>query len=811
MSAATFEDAGIYLLDLESGEEMSVPGGKVTYEEAKDGTKNLLLNGSSKTDLNLAYEQKAGTWNVYVNDNANNTFGFYNPDAYVDEDVVTPDLTVGKTKLKMGSGNDLIHGISLAGDGSTIDGGEGTNVYHFANDVSGDEANAAGITIIDGRGSSFAQATATWTLAMGEGADTVEVINHAQVPEGTLAWTDYNAGEGDALLVDRTDLDIDDTAKLEAALVNDEGKADGTITVARNEQGNAKISADLATTGKSNYHVILQNLEEDGTTTTTRLYYAGQKASVIDATAEEDGVVIIANNNQNEGDTIYGGAKADIIVAGQNDKVNGGVGDDTIYLGSSNMATQNDGTTEAKRETVVLDTRGDKDTVFNFGVGHADTSDIVELAQGYYSLKSITSNGTDITLTATDNSALTLVATGQNQTSHMQDILVTDGDKVKNVGVVQSDQWGYVYDDIYDVYTGSNSKLDFQKYTGVGFNLAVDLGNTGRFGDKVPEFYGINYVIGMNADNNTLVGAAGANNTLASGANSYSNSIWGGGQGRDSMVGADGAVDTFFYGSGDDMDTVASFNVSEDRLYVHSGKVSGTSRTNANADYIRFAWDGDVNNVLTVNANSKDADTALVYTLNGTTNRGIKVGITDKQNTFTYEDGVDAYFGGEKGDTLNVATSSNKNLWLDGRTGDINTQNIATLNASASSGNLQLAGDAAANMIIGGAGQNSIWGGDGATSDTLQGGSGKNSFYFGAGEGSDVITSYNDGDKVMLYNVTTSALSSAALSGNDMVIDLKDGSKLTVQNYSGSGSMSFQLADGTYLYDKDQNTWVKQD
>lgn len=828
------------LATLQLGEQ-TVDGVSITVTEgetegqfiatAKTGSNgsNLSFRPGSNVHKGSAYEAytdeasssdtttyKETQWNISVNGDANNAFHFYRTsDTDSSTDKNGPEI------VSFGAGNDSVFGLSVTSDATTVNGGDGDNQYYYGDptyEYSGSPVgqHAGGdadywssanngeatrdVTIIDGKGNSYAEVTGTWTAQMGLGADTVYVNTEGR--EGTFNWTDYAAAEGDVLQMSQGALDVTNLTSLEANL-----KSSGEILLGANADGTSAVDAVLNLTDKSNFRALLQNVGGATASEVVDVWYAGTKASVMDAEAMDHSVVMISNNNENEGDSMRGGAKGDILIGGQNDTLNGGVGDDTIYLGTSNTEAGVDG----QRETVVIDTLGDKDLVFNFDTGLSDTSDVVHVAHNYRTLRSITSDGTDITVTAQDGSTLTLEDVGQNQSRRIQSFLLSNGDDAETLRtlVVQSDQTGYVDDsDGYDTYFGSNSTLDFSKSEGVNDNLAVDLGNTGKYYSK-SYFNGIVAVYGMNADNNTLVGAAGANNTLAAGANSYHNSIWGGGRGRDYIIADEGAEDTIFYGAGDDMDTVKGFITSEDRIFVHSGTVGSTKRSSATQDIIQFNW--DENNVLTVVTDNKDVDSAIAYTLNGTDNRGIKVGLSDASNTFTYEEGVDAYFGGAQGDTLNVSTSANKNIWLDGRTGAVNTKGIETLNASGSSGNLQLAGDAASNEIIGGAGQNSIWGGDGNVTDTLQGGSGKNTFYFGTGEGADVITSYNDGDKVMLYNVTESSISSAALSGEDMVINLTDGSKLTIQNYSGSGSMTFQLADATYLYDKDQNTWAKQD
>ena len=61
----------------------------------------------------------------------------------------------------------------------------------------------------------------------------------------------------------------------------------------------------------------------------------------------------------------------------------------------------------------------------------------------------------------------------------------------------------------------------------------------------------------------------------------------------------------------------------------------------------------------------------------------------------------------------------------------------------------------------------------------------------------------------MLYNVKLEDLNAQAtgLKDGSMVIALKDGSTLTLQNYDSHGATTFQLADGTFSYDRKTGSW----
>ena len=136
---------------------------------------------------------------------------------------------------------------------------------------------------------------------------------------------------------------------------------------------------------------------------------------------------------------------------------------------------------------------------------------------------------------------------------------------------------------------------------------------------------------------------------------------------------------------------------------------------------------------------------------------------------------------------------------------------ITTLDASEASGNLELAGSAAEDTIIGGSGNNSLWGGAGDANDVLTGGSGYNEFFFNKGEGHDIITASNNGDKVMLYDTKAEDLDLSATgvqSSGDLVIHFLDGSRLTLKGYASQGAETFQFKDAAYHYDHSSGTWA---
>ena len=126
---------------------------------------------------------------------------------------------------------------------------------------------------------------------------------------------------------------------------------------------------------------------------------------------------------------------------------------------------------------------------------------------------------------------------------------------------------------------------------------------------------------------------------------------------------------------------------------------------------------------------------------------------------------------------------------------------VTNIDASKGKGDYELAGSKLADSIVGGAGNNSLWGGSGMQNDTLVGGTGNNIFYFGYGEGSDHVVSSKGTDKIVFYNegILSTDVASAGLDGSNYVATLSDGSKLTIENIQAGMTASF--ADKTLTFD----------
>lgn len=545
----------------------------------------------------------------------------------------------------------------------------------------------------------------------------------------------------------------------------------------------------------------LQYTVVDSDDKTTNVVSAKSESAFIDLSSSTDSFQIfggkLADNAGNN--TLHGGLKDDTIYADKGDFVYGGGGNDTIYLrsGSSDDATA---------ERIALTEAGGKDVVEKFDTGWDDSNDIV----WFYD------KAADVSDVSVDTSGNLVLKQGKGQltlkgVSRTDKIRVQDENGTYKLGYTGTDHQLTDANAEANIYLGTAKKDDTVSFTGAEGDIVADLGNTGKFAGSA-RYTSIEALVG-GSGNNTLVGAAGVNNTLDAGLGS--SSLYGGGKSSDLLIATDAAYNagkstTFFFGAGDGKDTIKGFHATED------------SNPENVRDVLAF-YGGDVTSV------AKNG-TALVVNMKDKSSIQINnafIGLYDKligvdvlgQKSFAKIAGADEivhynsnakYYVsvGTKGTVENSADGSK--IYLDGRTGD-SYKGFTNIKATAGDG-LELAGDAAKNVVeYAGAGSASLYGGAG--DDTLKGStetSAVNTFFFGKKDGNDVITQSGANDKVMLYDVTLDDIKSAKVDNNVLKVGLKGSGSLTVNNFStGSSVNEFVLADGT-TWNYAGGTWTQK-
>ena len=570
--------------------------------------------------------------------------------------------------------------------------------------------------------------------------------------------------------------------------------ADASVgfTLGGNESFAAYNSADVTAFGYGKTTIesakdYLQYTILDKQGTKHNIVSAKTESTFIDLSAATDNFEIFGGSlNDNAGNnTLHGGLKNDTIHAGNGDFVYGGGGNDTITL-------ENPGT-EATAERIALTEAGGKDVVNGFSAGWGDTDDIVWFYDKAASISDVSSTGSDLILTQGKGS---LTLKGQGGKTKLR---VQDENGTYKLGYAGTSNLLTDANAEANIYLGTAKKNDTISFMGADGDIVADLGNTGKYAGSA-RYTSIEAVVG-GSGNNTLVGAAGVDNTIKAGLGSAS--IYGGGKSNDLLVSTEAGLDsgktaTFFFGAGDGKDTINGFRVTDE---ADSGNLRDT---------VNF-YSGDVvsiaknNTALTINMKDRSSLT-LRNSFTGLYDKliGVNVGgkasfakVTGADEIVHYNSAAKYYISGNnKGTVENTADGSK--IYLDGRTGD-SYKGFTNIHASAGEG-LELAGDAGKNVVeYAGTGSASLYGGAG--DDTLKGSkeSGAvNTFFFGKKDGNDVITQSAANDKAMLYDVTLDDIKTAKVDNDILKVSLKTGGSLTVQNFSTGASVNeFALADGT--------------
>ena len=157
--------------------------------------------------------------------------------------------------------------------------------------------------------------------------------------------------------------------------------------------------------------------------------------------------------------------------------------------------------------------------------------------------------------------------------------------------------------------------------------------------------------------------------------------------------------------------------------------------------------------------------------------------------------------------TINVGKEYTGETWANDYT-DLYSD-IKGINVQDNPHDLILAGTYSnSNIIYGGAGNSSLWGGLNNFNDTLVGGSGSEMFWYGKNDGSDVIQGASVNDTVNLYDINLDAITEINISSNQIFARFDTGLILTI-NDGGGLTPTYQLADSSkYKYNHDSGEWV---
>ena len=610
----------------------------------------------------------------------------------------------------------------------------------------------------------------------------------------------YNASNGGGIVTNNNSVE-----EIQRA-IQDINKSNPAITF-----GNGAFSIN-GVAGQA--RVAFDNTSAEGSTTFNFFDANNDKQAVgfthsaggtLNLSSSKDDFVLVGNwlGNKSAGSTIAGGKGSDTILGGAEDIINAGAGNNIINLqADENRDAANIVLTEGRATINGMHNSFDEEK------GDVITADLTNAKVSY------DGNGT---LTIKDSKYRAQINNAtEADGGYVEQLFNSSSNGIAIKAAIAA------ADNTIDAarganfFQGDNSAVDFSNVEGdvfVSLRAASEWANTVD-GAQVA-FRGISEFIG--GQGKTSISGSDTNETLRAGIGETS--LYGAG-GQNVMVGY----------SGEDKDSRTTFFVLGDsagaRNTIQSFAFVDNVADKSLADVIEIQTDRNYTSGVTANGNNVVIEISSRTT--GATERVVVEGamgqnmfVTDKviaqvnATTLDY-DGTANYFvatGANAVLTVNDTVSSQANIWLDTpgwrNQEDTYIGDIRTIDASTYAGKAELAGGKdSSDTIFGGAGKNSLWGGEGVDgNDSLVGGSGQNTFYYTMGNGEDTISGTHEGDTVFLTQVGIDQITGASFEGSTATLNFSDGGKLTIQNAnkanyvvtSGEEMRTYRVENGGFV------------
>lgn len=453
------------------------------------------------------------------------------------------------------------------------------------------------------------------------------------------------------------------------------------------------------------------------------------------------------------------------------------------------------------QDTLWFTSKDGKDSVKSFALGTDETSDILYLADTASAKDIVLKEGVlKIAKAELTGSAQPAIAAGA--VNEIMQVMLSDGKISKVAGDFDGNGTVNVSLDAtasYDFYAlnGKDNAIVAAATDEVTFVVNSTVTDAYTTGTKIASVSTANI---SNTDSKVTV-AAVANVTVGAG----TNDVWVYGVAKTGNVVLDASnngTDTIWYNTGVDKKVNVTNFGSEDTVYL-----VGATDLKSVTDTYKLTTDST--NLLTADgANGKLVLQGTAADVNVKTETGNFV-ITSN-NEFSTDKNI--YITDKKDAILNIGGSDDVAIRMGKNSKGVDSSatysvsdNYRTLDASASTGNLILAGSSDyKSTIIGGAGINQMYGG-GSTRDTLIGNdAAQDIFYFGTGDGKDTALNVGVNDTIALWNVASTDIANVVVDVAKGTVTIGKDVLVLQADFENLASVTYTDASGVeYNYDAD--------
>lgn len=454
------------------------------------------------------------------------------------------------------------------------------------------------------------------------------------------------------------------------------------------------------------------------------------------------------------------------------------------------------------QDTLWFTSKDGKDSVKGFALGTEETSDILYLAD--------TASAKDIVLKEGVLKIAKAELTGYGYTQNaiapataneIMQVMLSDGKISKVAGDFDNNGTVKVSLDAtssYDFYAlnGKDNMIEASATDEVTFVVNSTVTDAYTTGTKIAS---VSTAAISNTDSKVTV-AAVANVTVGAG----TNDVWVYGvakTGNVELANNDQGTDIIWYNTGIDKNVNVTNFGSEDTVYL-----VGATDLKSVTDTYKLTTDGT--DLTAAGANGKLILQGTAADVNVKTETG-KFVITSNDEFSTDKN---IYITDKSDATLNIGGSDDVAIRMGKNSKGVDSSatysvsdNYRTLDASASTGNLILAGSSDyKSTIIGGAGINQMYGG-GSTRDTLIGNdAAQDIFYFGTGDGKDTALNVGVNDTIALWNVASTDIANVVVDVAKGTVTIGKDVLVLQADFENLASVTYTDASGVeYNYDAD--------